>query len=119
MTCRCPSKAASEPRLTEERSKAEIFSALRRSDETQVLLPAPKFVPYGTSEMHFVRESLASEPEIRLRRMKERISFHILRSKIFHNARERIISHSASPNISLKRKLHFCTMTKREHVGST
>jgi hypothetical protein len=62
---------------------------------------------------------IACGSEIRLRRVKERILFHILRSKIFHNARERIISHSASPNISLKRKLHFCTMTKREHVGST
>ena len=29
----------SEPRLTEERSQAEIPSAWRRSDETQVLLP--------------------------------------------------------------------------------
>ena len=73
----CHAGGMAEPRLTEERSKAEIFSALRRSDETQVLLPAPKFVPYGTSEMHFVRESLASEPEIRLRRVRGFISFHI------------------------------------------
>ena len=42
MPCRGPSKAAAEPRLTEERSKAEIFSALRRSDENQVLLPAAR-----------------------------------------------------------------------------
>ena len=40
MPCRGHGKAAAEPRLTEERSKAEFFSALRRSDENQVLLPA-------------------------------------------------------------------------------
>jgi hypothetical protein len=30
-----------------------------------------------------------------------------------------LFSHSASPNISQKRKLQFCSMTKREHVGGT
>ena len=44
-------------------------------------------------------ESLASEPEIRLRRVKERILFHIDQSRrrreIFHNFRKEIISHSA------------------------
>ncbi len=33
--------------------------------------------------------------------MKKRISFHIEHSEIFHNFRKKIISHSASPNISL------------------
>ena len=33
--------------------------------------------------------------------VKRRISFHIERSEIFHNFRKKIISHSATPNISL------------------
>jgi hypothetical protein len=60
---------------------------------------------------------IACGSEIRLRRVKERILFHILRSKIFHNARERIISHSAEPNISLKRKLHFCNSIEELTIG--
>ena len=34
--------------------------------------------------------------------VKWRISFHIEQSEIFHNFRKEIISHSATPNISLK-----------------
>ena len=41
MMCRWHSEAASEPRLTEERSKGASKAALRCRDESQVLLPAP------------------------------------------------------------------------------
>ena len=34
--------------------------------------------------------------------VRRRISFHIEQSEIFHNFRKEIISHSATPNISLK-----------------
>jgi len=37
--------------------------------------------------------------------VKRRISFHIERSEIFHNFRKKIISHSATPNISLNSRV--------------
>ena len=44
---------------------------------------------------------MASPCEIRLRACGGFISFHIERSEIFHNFRKKIISYSATPNISL------------------
>ena len=109
MTCQCPSKAASEPRLTEERSKAEIISALRRSDETQVLLPAQKFVPAERVKYAGACE-IACGSEIRLRRVGERILFHIDRREIFHNSQSELF-HIRRSRIFHWIWLHFCTMT--------
>ena len=53
-----------------------------------------KFVPAERVKYAGACE-IACGSEIRLRRVKERILFHILQSRIFHNARWRIISHSS------------------------
>ena len=52
--------------------------------------------------MHFVREIWLRHVKCAAAR-EGFISFHIERSEIFHNFRKKIISHSATPNISLKR----------------
>ena len=61
-----------------------VIRSMKKDDCESNRLFSVKFVPYGTSEIHFVRESLASEPEIRLRRVKERILFHFRHRRIFH-----------------------------------
>ena len=45
--------------------------------------------------------------------VKRRLSFHIERSEIFHNFPKKIISHSATPNISLNSRVAFfcCEIT--------
>ena len=48
---------------------------------------------------------------------REQISFHIERSEIFHNFRKKIISHSASPNISLERTNSLCYNKNEEGGG--
>ena len=52
-----------------------------------------KFVPAERVKYAGACE-IACGSEIRLRRVKERILFHIERSEIFHNFRKEIISHS-------------------------
>jgi hypothetical protein len=59
----------------------------------QVLF-AVKFVPAERVKYAGACE-IACGSEIRLRRVGERISFHIDRREIFHNFRKEIISHSA------------------------
>ena len=65
-----------------------------------------KFVPAERVKYADACE-IACGSEIRLRRVKERILFHIDQSRrrreIFHNFRKEIISHSATPNISLEK----------------
>ena len=66
----------------------------------QVLF-AVKFVPSERVKYAGACE-IACGSEIRLRRVGERISFHILRSKIFHNSRSELFHIRRMPNISLK-----------------
>ena len=54
--------------------------------------------------MHFVREIWLRHVKCAAAR-EGFISFHIERSEIFHNFRKKIISHSATPNISLNSKV--------------
>ena len=51
--------------------------------------------------------------------VKRRISFHIERSEIFHNFRKKIISHSATSNISLNSRVAFLYYEpNKKHIAS-
>ena len=66
----------------------------RKKHLREQVLFSVKFVPAERVKYAGACE-IACGSEIRLRRVKERILFHILQSRIFHNARWRIISHSS------------------------
>ena len=65
--------------------------------------------------MHLVREIWLRHVKCAAAR-EGFISFHIERSEIFHNFRKKIISRSATPNISLERimVLFFCTIPPKK-----
>ena len=85
--------------------------AKKKADFESNRLFSVKFVPAERVKYAEACE-IACGSEIRLRRVKERILFHIDQSRrrreIFHNFRKEIISHSATPNISLEKPTIFC-----------